>query len=998
MKILKPKKDKYNDGKSATATLDTNLSAFNSATGKSVNAGSIVYYKATKVENNQYTREGSSFTPAPSTAGTYIAEITLDGVKTGEGQTGNVIASVPYTIAKASFTTKVSIEDWTYGNTESNPRVSPNTSNGDVTYKYSKNGTDYSDTVPTDAGNYFVKACIEETQNYEAVESQPEGFVISQRPVTVSGINADSKVYDGTTAATWTGTPVFAAGNVIDDDDLSVSITSATFKKEYVDTDIPVTFTGALEGSSKENYELNSIAGSTASITTRPITITAQDQTIALHGAIADGTGKVDISGDSLVTGHTLTDITLITDPDNTHSATATGKITPSGAVIKNGDTEVTSNYAITYADGTLVISPALPVVEVSASAADIIYGQTLKDSEITGTMKDAVTDADITGTFTWDEPETRPTVTEDSDTTEYDWIFTPENTQNYTPYTGTLTVTVNPKVAELKWTDTELVYNGAAQKPVAEVNNLEDGDVCQVTVEGEQTDYSASAYTAEATKLSNDNYILPAETTKEFTIAQHAITITAENQTVPLNGAIEEGTDKVAVTVGTLVTGHTLSAVTLTSSSTVNATTEGSITPSQAKILDAAENDVTENYAITYVDGILIVDKDPAELTNPQGNTLTYNGAAQKLATAGSTVHGEIQYALGADDKTSPITGWGKDVPEGTDAGTYYVWYRVIGDGNHTDSESGAVKAEIAQKTVTVTAKDQTIEANGSIVIGVEQADLSGAVEGHALNRVTLTADMTKKTITPSDAKIADKAGKDVTGNYRITFADGKLIIAEPDPDQVKADGVKDMIDALPEPEEVTVAHQDEIEAARGAYDDLTGRQKTLVGEEALQKLVNDEAALEKALGSLRTEIRVEQGAPSVTGSNLDTVAAELITQEEFDLGAKVWVEVTPLAADAIPEAEKEALQKEMESLGAMEGIWLDISMFKQVGGGTITPIHETKTAFQFSIVIPEEMRKEGRTFFLIRCHEGKTAVVASTMGNVLEGSTDVFSSYLLT
>ncbi len=48
--------------------------------------------------------------------------------------------------------------------------------------------------------------------------------------------------------------------------------------------------------------------------------------------------------------------------------------------------------------------------------------------------------------------------------------------------------------------------------------------------------------------------------------------------------------------------------------------------------------------------------------------------------------------------------------------------------------------------------------------------------------------------------------------------------------------------------------------------------------------------------------------------------------------------------------------------------------------------------------IVIPEEMRKEGRTFFLIRCYEGKTAVVASTTGNVLEGSTDVFSSYLLT
>ena len=87
-------------------------------------------------------------------------------------------------------------------------------------------------------------------------------------------------------------------------------------------------------------------------IAPKALTITAKAQTVQYGTAISTGTGQVTISG--LVNSDTLDSITL------TQSKTAVstdGKITPSGAVIKNGSTTVTSNYNISYVQGNLTVS-----------------------------------------------------------------------------------------------------------------------------------------------------------------------------------------------------------------------------------------------------------------------------------------------------------------------------------------------------------------------------------------------------------------------------------------------------------------------------------------------------------------------------------------------------------------------------------------------------------------------------------------------------------------
>ena len=77
----------------------------------------------------------------------------------------------------------------------------------------------------------------------------------------------------------------------------------------------------------------------------------------------------------------------------------------------------------------------------------------------------------------------------------------------------------------------------------------------------------------------------------------------------------------------------------------------------------------------------------------------LTYTGQEQALITAGSvTDYGTMQYSLTENGTYS------QDIPTGTDAGTYTVWYRVIGDENHNDTAPASVTVRIGRKPLTIT------------------------------------------------------------------------------------------------------------------------------------------------------------------------------------------------------------------------------------------------------------------------------------------------------
>ncbi|MCR5685369.1 MAG: Ig-like domain-containing protein, partial [Lachnospiraceae bacterium] len=75
----------------------------------------------------------------------------------------------------------------------------------------------------------------------------------------------------------------------------------------------------------------------------------------------------------------------------------------------------------------------------------------------------------------------------------------------------------------------------------------------------------------------------------------------------------------------------------------------------------------------------------------------LTVNGSAQALINGGSATGGTLVYALGNADSATGT--YSETIPTEMNAGTYYVWYKVVGDSNHNDTEAKMLTVQIAEK-----------------------------------------------------------------------------------------------------------------------------------------------------------------------------------------------------------------------------------------------------------------------------------------------------------
>ena len=88
---------------------------------------------------------------------------------------------------------------------------------------------------------------------------------------------------------------------------------------------------------------------------------------------------------------------------------------------------------------------------------------------------------------------------------------------------------------------------------------------------------------------------------------------------------------------------------------------------------------------------------QDPT-YTAPTAKTgLTYNGQEQELITPGSATGGTMQYKLGGGRYST-------ELPTATNAGTYTVYYKVVGDASHNNTEEKSIKVTIDKATLTGT------------------------------------------------------------------------------------------------------------------------------------------------------------------------------------------------------------------------------------------------------------------------------------------------------
>ena len=257
--------------------------------------------------------------------------------------------------------------------------------------------------------------------------------------------------------------------------------------------------------------------------------------------------------------------------------------------------------------------------------------------------------------------------------------------------------------------TGTVALYNGKPGTESASVlatSDLKEGVATLIFSVGEDH-VKAGSVDLYAVYTGDNNYV-PASTTegKSLTIskadasltapqAEQNLTYTGEEQELVVAGTTDDGTMKYAVSA------------------------DGDTAPEAEQFSDAIPTgkDAGTYYVWYFVEGdgnhnnteatyvTVTIGKADASLTLPVAKELTYTGEEQELVIAGTTNDGTMKYAMSADGETAPDDGsYDTSIPIGKDAGTYYVWYFVEGDGNHNNTEAAYVIVTIGKADASVT------------------------------------------------------------------------------------------------------------------------------------------------------------------------------------------------------------------------------------------------------------------------------------------------------
>lgn len=336
--------------------------------------------------------------------------------------------------------------------------------------------------------------------------------------------------------------------------------------------------------------------------------------------------------------------------------------------------------------------------------------------------------------------------------------------------------ITVHPTVID------GLIYNGSAQAVTAggETNNSsvwivysfsEDGDFTwsnKVTDAGSGTIY----YKTE----DDPNYISSPVYSLTYTVTQATPTLTFEGGDVTvdytgssptvtpptvtlLNGEIYSGIIDYSYTGTAVGTGLPANAGTYTVTASIKA----------AGNYAAAES--SNSFTLT-------INKIAPNLTEAPSavDSLVYNGKNTPLVTPGTVTGGVIEYSLDG-------TFWENSPPTGKSCGEYTVYYRVLGDENHTDGESGQLTVNIAKATLTVSATDTVV------CLGCEMPTLgytlTGLFEGDTL--ITPPSVLTSANINTAGEYEITVSGALATDNYTVVYESGTLTVTPHDWDSGK-------------------------------------------------------------------------------------------------------------------------------------------------------------------------------------------------------------------
>ena len=455
-------------------------------------------------------------------------------------------------------------------------------------------------------------------------------LTITKAPLKISGGTYTMKQGDAlpTFTASYSG---FKNGETQD-----VLTKKPTLTTTATSSSAPGTYDVIISGAEAQNYEITYEKGTLTISEADPVTVTAKSYTRAYGDA--NPTFEYEVSG-----------ATLVGVPEITCEATATSPVGTYPIVVKKGSV---TNYNVTYVAGTLTITKA----PLTIKAGTYTKKQGEKNPEFTLTyegFKNNETKAVLTK-----QPTVSCNATESSTPGEYPVTVSGAEAQNYaiTYVNGTLIVTEADAVVVTAKSYTR-AYGDANPTFEYEVSGATLVGVPEITCEATATS-PVGTYPIVVKKGSVTNYNVT-YVAGTLTITKAPLTIKAGTYTKKQG----EKNPEFTLTYEGFKNNETKAVLTKQPTVSCNAT-ESSAPGEYPVIVSGAE---AQNYAITYVNGTLIVESNSQVIDNVTYE-VTENGV---VVSDGSDSSGDvvIPTSVEVNGQNYPVTAVGENAFKGNTA-----------------------------------------------------------------------------------------------------------------------------------------------------------------------------------------------------------------------------------------------------------------------------------------------------------------------------------------
>ena len=461
---------------------------------------------------------------------------TVSGAQTVTNEADSATVTAVYsatgsydTVDTNEFTKPLEIVGWTYGDTPNAPTATAKYGTIKYTYSTAADG-EYSEIVPTDAGTYYVKAKVEETDKYTGLESDAVEFVIGKKILTNDNI---TKIAD----QTYTGEEIKPVIEVKDGDKILV-----------LDTDYTVAYEKNIKASEEAKAKVEMISNNYKGTLEKLFTILPKtiNSAIILTAPVKNGVPQTEIETDEYTA--TVAWSPEVTDKFGYSTVyTATITITPKANYTVKGIAE--NGYTVSGAQTVTNEADSATITAVYAATGSKSSGGSGRTKRYTVSFNTNGGNKITSQTVAKDNSVKEPTApikenfefagwyTDKELTTKYD--FTEKVTKSFTLYA--------------KWTE-QKQENGGSEDVINNNSgneNKESSNTIVLTIdEHDALVYGTTKTNDVAPKVVNDRTMLPARFVAENLGA--TVEWDGEKQLVTITGKTEKQEDVIIlITIG---------------------------------------------------------------------------------------------------------------------------------------------------------------------------------------------------------------------------------------------------------------------------------------------------------------------------------------------------------------------------------------------------------------------------------------------------------------